>query len=311
VLDPNGTFTLSEGRRNAAAAFVATGPFLDAPLAPDVTGVQGVHVEPEDLRCCGGGPPPAPPRCFALVSLHEAQVQVRARFAFDDSSSRQYMYRAALTKPELRQGSWLTANEAAVGATLVTDQPTDELCYRVEAARLTDGEQSVVAEGCVPASADLPRSTAPSDGEVAAVLDIAACPGPTQALRAAWCEVNRSACLDPNSASRKACDAIHFETLCAWYPASDRSLVELVELGPDAAVDPAAAVAADHDASTGASTSAEQDASPASAPAKANIDERSHDCSAAPGLAATRPRAVPLLMMLLALMTIVRRRRGS
>jgi hypothetical protein len=166
----------------------------------------------------------------------------------------------------------------------------------------------MLAEGCVPADSRLPRNIGPSDEEVTAAVQISACAAPTEALRAAWCEVNRAVCTDPTAhPSPTACGAIDFDELCAWYPPSDRSLAELLELGADAAVDPATRNDAGSDSGAGA-PSAEQDAGPPGRPATVDDDQSSHDCSAVPGTPAAR---LPLLLVLFALMTLARRRLGS
>jgi hypothetical protein len=103
------------------------------------------------------------------------------------------------------------------------------------------------------------------------------------------------------------CDAV-FKTICTRYPHSDKSLADLVELGPDAAVYPAVSgESGGGSAGTAGETAAGVSANPTNPAATANIDERSHDCSAAPRGAGARHHAMPVLLLLFALAAAARR----
>jgi hypothetical protein len=318
ALSSEGTYSVDGLAPSPAQSFVKGGPFVDTPLAPNVTGVEGIQLEPQDKRCCVGTQrallPPGTAPCLAVVSLQVAQVSVGAGFALDDSSSRQYLYRATLTAPELIVSPyWLPAIEAAAHAwTLATKMPADELCYRVEAYRLSDGNQSVIAEGCAPAPAGALALTGPSEQDVAAALDVSACLTAPAGLTAAWCEVNRMACMDhaKQNPIRMDCDAAKFDTTCAAYPHSDKSLADLVEHGDDA-VDSAGSGGrgAGSSATAAGESAAGGRASPPKTAATANNSKGSRGCNAAPRAAATRRRAIPVLLVLFVTLAVARRMR--
>lgn len=319
-LSVEGSYVVSNLGPFPPVSFSKGGPFDDTPLAPELDGVQGIQLEPQDQRCCVGTVsallPPGMAPCLAVTSLQLASVHVIVKLAHDDSSSRQYLYRASLTAPEPTESAgWAPALDAATnGWTLATKEPADELCYRVAGYRLIDGEQSVIGEGCAPAPAGPLGLTGPSDQDVTAAFDLRRCLEPPQGFTNAWCEANRAACADPSAQnpSRMICDEAKFDSVCASHRHDGESLAALVERGDEAidAADAGSPSTTTKDAGALTPTGAASEGSAGTA--ASSIDDSPHDCSTAPR-SSTQRHGTPWLLLLSALLLTARRvrRRAS
>jgi hypothetical protein len=172
---------------------------------------------------------PITPPCLVTRAMQLPALQIDLGLDGTSPVNRQYLYRAALTSPELKQGAWSFATTAGFRASIASSVEADEYCYRVEAYRITDGELVTLAEACVPHTQGTLTEVGPDESTIMATLDVRGCTAPHPDLLQAWCDANREICGDPVSPASYHCMQAMFDAVCEDHPDSGKGLVDVVE----------------------------------------------------------------------------------